>query len=125
MNISAQSTKPAHDLIAALYQSVDTKDLDGLGALLCDGVVFQLGNHPKILGKAAVVAANSDFFGSIQSMSHQIDEIWQRGEQLMCAGSVFYTRLDGSNLSVPFATILGLEAGLIATFQVYVDVSGL
>jgi len=48
-----------------------------------------------------------------------------QGAHIICNGSVRYTRRDGSQLSIPFATILTTEGGIIEDYKVYADVSPL
>ncbi len=115
----------ARDLTAGLYRAVDAKSIPELSAFLSDDVVFQLGNHDPIRGKDAVLAANASFFTSIATMTHSIENVWAQSPNVICAGYVQYRRHDGSELSLPFSTILALEKGLIVDYQVYVDISPL
>ncbi|NMH66514.1 nuclear transport factor 2 family protein [Shewanella salipaludis] len=112
-------------LIKTLYQAVDNKSLTALADFLADNVRFQIGNYAAITGKNAVLDANHSFFSSITSMAHQITSIWESGDDVLCNGHVDYTRLDGSGLSIPFATVLKIDADKIVDYQVYVDVSPL
>ena len=68
---------------------------------------------------------NASFFESVAAMAHTIDKVWSQDADVICSGSVQYTRLDGSQLSLPFATILTTEDGLIRDYKVYADVSPL
>ena len=115
----------ASEFINQLYKSVDDKNLSALSELLADGVVFQLGNHDPINGKQAVLDANDAFFKSIETMDHTIDGVWAVGDDILCNGHAHYTRLDGSKLSLPFATILAVKNGRISDYEVYADVSPL
>jgi len=69
--------------------------------------------------------ANKGFFQSIDSMTHQIDDVWAYGEDIICKGSVDYIRLDGSGYSAYFSTFLKVINNKITEYFVYVDVSGL
>ncbi len=63
--------------------------------------------------------------GLLVLMAHTIDRVWLQGAHIICNGSVRYTRRDGSHLSIPFATILTTEGGIIEDYKVYADVSPL
>lgn len=119
------STPKAFQLIQNLYRAVDDRDTEILGNYLADDLVFQLGNLDAIEGKEAVLAANKGFFQTIANMIHTIDGIWTQDNNVICAGSVEYTRLDNSKLSIPFSTILTLKDDLISHYQIYADVSSL
>jgi ketosteroid isomerase-like protein len=112
-------------LIKKIYQCVDAKNATALSHFLTDDIAFQLGNAVPINGKVDVVAANQAFFSSIDQMSHHIDGIWREGNHLICNGTVSYVRLDASEFSAPFATVLTLRENLIEKYQVYVDISEL
>ncbi|WP_120497254.1 nuclear transport factor 2 family protein [Kiloniella sp. EL199] len=115
----------AESLITKLYAAVDEKSTSRLGAFLADDLRFQLGNFDAVTGKSAVLEANENFFQIIDSMTHRIDGIWAQNEDIICKGEVHYKRLDQSELSLPFATILKMKSGLIQDYQVYVDVTPL
>mgnify|MGYP000132639287 FL=1 len=112
-------------LIKTLYQAVDDKNLTALADFLADNVRFQIGNYDAITGKNAALEANHSFFSSITSMAHQITNVWDNSDHLLCNGHVDYIRLDGSGLSIPFATVLKIDADKIVDYQVYVGVSPL
>ena len=114
-----------NELINALYAVVDSRQADGLIPFLAEDVCFRLGSNEAISGRKDVVEVNRQFFVSIEGMSHEVDEIWEMPQGGGCTGWVHYERLDGSECSIPFATVLGLRDGLVADYRVYVDVSPL
>jgi|GEM_PF-67793 len=111
--------------LANLYHAVDNKDLQFLNRYLADNVQFRIGNSPVMTGKAEVLAANEQFFGSIRSMSHRLEGSWQDADQLICKGQVDYVRLDGSKTSASFSTFLTVHNGLISDYIVHADLSEL
>lgn len=117
--------RQANELVTKLYQAVDTREARCLEPFLSPSVTFQLGNNPPVSGKEAVLEINASFFTSIAAMAHTIDRVWLQGARIICNGSVRYTRRDGSQLSIPFATILTTEGGIIEDYKVYADVSPL
>ena len=125
MQITTQTDDSQTDLIAALYSAVDARDAQKIGAMVSHDVVFQLGNFDALHGRQAVVDANEAFFGTIANMAHTITRILSDGGTVFCAGTVHYTRHDGSELEIPFATALQVTEGLITDYRVFVDVSPL
>ncbi len=112
-------------LTEQLYRAVDQKDVAFLARVLGESVLFQLGNFPPVTGREAVLEANRSFFGSIESMSHTLDNVWQDDNHTICHGQVNYVRLDNSRYSARFATVLRWHEGLIEDYRVYADISGL
>lgn len=113
------------EFVKNLYKSVDARSVGALSKFLAEDVHFRFANAQALQGKTAVLAANESFFQSIARMSHQIEQVWQQGDDLICNGLVNYTRLNGSQFSVPFATILKLRDERIVNYQIYADVSSL
>ncbi|WP_017006202.1 nuclear transport factor 2 family protein [Enterovibrio norvegicus] len=118
-------------LVRNLYQAVDNKDVDYLEGALSEQSRFRLGNYPEVTDKAQILEGNRQFFSSIESMKHTIDDImFQRSDQtdstrISCFGTVDYVRLDGSEHSAVFSTFLDVKNGLIADYLVFADLSSL
>ena len=119
------NNQQANQLIKDLYNAVDSKDINYLNTVLSDNVNFRIGNYNTITDKVAALSANKQFFDSIGSMSHTIDKVWGVGNDVICKGMVDYVRLDGSEHSAYFSTVLTMDDGKIADYFVYADVSGL
>lgn len=99
--------------------------MEGFLAFLDADVFFRFGNMPGIQGRDNVRTAIQGFYDSIAGLYHEIDEIFGEGGILACNGTVTYTRLDTSKLSVPFATVFKLKGDRIREYNIYVDISGL
>jgi len=106
-----------------LYKAVDNKSVERLSVFMADVIHFRIANYPPVIGKEATLEANRSFFSSIDSMTHRIDNIWECGDDIICNGNVDYIRLDGSEYSVPFATVLKIKDDKIVEYLVYVDIS--
>lgn len=109
----------------ALYRYVDARDCAMLGTLLDDSVHFRFANHPSVNGKPAVLEANQAFFSTIKQMNHELHGVWSQNNHLICNGLVHYLRLDGSEFSATFATILELKDEKIVDYLIYADVADL
>jgi ketosteroid isomerase-like protein len=112
--------------IPDLFRSIDAQDLSGFLGFLDDNVYFRFGNMPEVQGKDNVKVALQGFYESIDSLSHQIDEILdKKNELLACNGTVTYTRHNSSTLTVPFANFFRIRNNLISDYNIYVDISEL
>lgn len=115
----------ATNYVKNLYQAVDDRSIERLSDFLADDVIFKLGNFPSTEGKNAVLAANENFFASIHNMQHHLDNIWQIDNTLICHGRVDYIRLDKTETSAVFSSILTLKDDQITDYLVYADLSEL
>ena len=61
----------------------------------------------------------------IEEIAHQVDQVWQVEDDIVCHGRVTYTRHDASELTVPFANVFQLDSGRIRDYLIFVDNSRL
>ncbi len=114
-----------NDWIRQLFECVDAKDVEGFLEYLTDDVKFSFGNAPAVTGKDSVRKSIEGFFGSIEGLSHRIEETWVHPETVICQGEVTYTRIDSSQVTIPFANILRMEGELIKEYLIYIDITPL
>jgi ketosteroid isomerase-like protein len=111
--------------IEQLFQSIDTRNTDAFLTFLTDDVMFRFGNAEPVKGKEEVGNAVQGFFESIQALSHDLHEILEHPDAVVCHGMVTYTRHDSSTLTVPFANIFGMSGDSIRDYLIFIDVSQL
>lgn len=109
----------------ALFASIDAKDTPRFLAFLSDDAEFRFANAPPAVGKAAIGGAVDNFFGAIRASRHDIARTWSHPDHFICQGTVTYTRHDGSQVTLPFANILGTRNGLINDYRIYIDATPL
>ncbi|MCP4705317.1 MAG: nuclear transport factor 2 family protein [candidate division Zixibacteria bacterium] len=112
-------------MVQELFKTIDNLDTKKFVSFLTDDAIFRLGNAEAATGKGTVETMVSGFFDSINGMRHEIYEVWEHPNTVICQGNVTYIRKDSTELSVPFANILRLENDLIKEYLVYVDISEL
>jgi len=104
-----------------LFDALDRKDVDGFCRFLTDDVAFTYASEGTIAGLEEVRGFVGDFVSGIESSDHTVLEVIQTPARAVIRGEVTYVRLDGSDLTVPFANIFELEEEGISHYQVYVD----
>ena len=78
-----------------------------------------------LAARAAITAALEAFFGSIEGLSHQVDNVWTAPGTIACEGVVTYARLDGRDVAVPFADVFDMEGDKIRAYKIYIDIAPL
>ncbi len=111
--------------INALFASIDRKDVRGFSSYLAKNVDFRFGNAPMVSDRETASSAVQQFFESVKALRHTIEETWEQGDQVVCHGTVTYTRHDDSRLSVPFANIFTLREDQISRYLIFADLSDL
>ncbi len=111
--------------LADLFDAIDRKDAQAFERFLHDQVRFRFGNGSSVLGRRAVADRVQQFFDSLQALRHVVARSWEHGDTVICSGEVTYTRVNGTELCVPFANILTIDSGLIVDYSIYADISDL
>jgi len=108
-----------------LLATIDGKDAAKFVAYLAPDAEFIFGNAPAAVGHAAIEAAVSGFFGLIRRSEHTLITAWEGPSSAACEGTVKYTRLDGSTITLPFVDVFHFRDGKIGRYQIYMDVNPL
>jgi len=111
--------------INGLFQTIDAMDVDKFATFLTEDAQFKFGNNPEVVGKEAVKKAVSEFFSSINGLSHKVINTWSHPDTVICQGEVTYTRNDDSKVTIPFVNIFGMKEDLVKDYLIYIDVSPL
>ncbi len=104
-----------------LLATIDQQDTERFLDFLTDGASFRFGSAPPAQGREAIRAAVDGFFSTIAGCKHRLTRIIQDDGVLVCEGEVTYTRLDDTQITLPFANIFEFEGELIANYKIYAD----
>jgi len=110
-------------LISELFRAVDEKDIDKFCSYLHKNCNFRFGNLPVVSGLEEIQNFVSQFFDSINSLSHDIEEFWSTPDGIICHGTVTYIRHDNTSLTVPFSNILKISDEKINDYFIFIDTS--
>lgn len=115
----------ATEWLEGLFGAIDSADATTFGSYLTKDAVFRFGNGPPVHGRAEIEQAARHFFASIRRSRHRIGRVWSAADTVALEGTVTYTRLDGSELTLPFADTLVLRDERIAEYCIYIDAAPL
>jgi limonene-1,2-epoxide hydrolase len=91
--------------------------------MMTDDVRLRLGNGATIEGKSAFVEALQTFFASVARFRHVVTNVWSDREALIAELEVHYTRLDGTEKTLPVCNVFRLREGAVADYRVYMDIA--
>jgi hypothetical protein len=111
--------------IEELYEALDAKNVEAFVAKLTPGAEVRFGNGEPVEGRVAVRDAYTEFFRSIDSVSHAFTSQLRVDDTLIVEQAVTYGRRDGTAIVVPAVTIFELTDGMADRMQTYTDVSPL
>ena len=113
------------NLVKSVLDRVDAMDLDGFLAFLADNARLRFGSAPAITGKEQIGQSIGEFFGSIKALRHKILHTLSDPQAIVCQGEVTYTRTNDTQVTIPFANIWTVQAGLITDYLIYIDLAPL
>jgi len=111
--------------VVELFASIDEKNIEKFSSFLLENCSFQFGNMPAVHGVDAINEFVGSFFSSIESLKHDLSDIWSVPGGVVCHGIVSYTRHDKSVLTVPFSNIFKIDDGKFYGYQIFADTSQL
>lgn len=111
--------------VVELFASIDEKNIEMFSSFLLENCSFQFGNMPAVHGVDAINEFVGGFFSSIESLTHDLSDIWSVPGGVVCHGIVSYTRHDKSVLTVPFSNIFKIDDGKVCGYQIFADTSQL
>ncbi|PXY02008.1 hypothetical protein DF185_04990 [Marinifilum breve] len=111
--------------VDTLSNALDSKNLEKVLEYLSDDCVLIAGNGEAVNGKENIGKVFEGFFPAVKSTAHDVTDIFESGESLVHRGTVTYTRLDNSQLTVPFCDVFKMKDGLISEYYIYIDWSEL
>jgi ketosteroid isomerase-like protein len=110
-----------HTEIEQLHFAIDAMNADAFCARLTPDALFRFGNHPPVVGQAAIHGAVTAFWASIGGSRHHLVRFWQDGDDVAVQGEVTYTRKDGGRLTLPFVNVFRLRDGRICEYRIHID----
>jgi ketosteroid isomerase-like protein len=119
---TAVAHSPLHHA-QAIFAAFDAKDVTTLAELVTDDVRLQIGNAHVVNGKSQFVDALSAFFLSVAGFRHTVTNVWSDLDAVVAELRVRYTRLDGTELTLPCCNVFRLRDGAVADYRVYMDIT--
>jgi ketosteroid isomerase-like protein len=113
------------DWLRDYYADVDNMDLDPYVNRHTDDAVVTFANNPPAAGKGQIADAIGGFFQSIGGLTHHFTEVHTDGDTTILEADVEYTRLDGSTVTIPSASVLHRRGDLVDALRIYIDLAPL
>lgn len=108
-----------------VFEIVDSKDADGFAACFTPEGKFRFGNAPTVTGREGISSTVGEFFAALDSLRHEILDVWEQGDVAICEAEVVYRRKDGHEVMLPATTIGRKDGELFHDYRIYMDVNPL
>lgn len=123
-----QTRVPSEQFFNDLFDEVDSAGAIGAAENFTEDGTFLFGNLPPMVGRTAIAKFTMGLYSMVSRVHHRLDNYWRVGEQhAFTNGMVTFTRLDDTELTVPFATVSHFtpDGAKLTYHQVYLDPSTL
>lgn len=108
------------------FAIIDRRDAAAFASSLGEHASFRFGNAPAVQGRAAIQAAVAGFFAALGGLSHTLERAWSNPDAQAVQGNVTYTRLNGTQVTIPFMDLFVRDAdGEIQEWFIYSDLAPL
>lgn len=107
------------DLVKRLFAS--GKSLDDYASFFAEDALYRFANYPPVRGRDAIREAAARFRQRVQRVSHDMKEMWEVGDLVICEMEMTYTRLDGGTVTLPCCDIFRIKGDHIQEMRVYID----
>lgn len=109
------------DWLQKAFQTIDQMDVEGFVGFLTDDAMFRYGSADPVRGKDNIRSAVAGFFGSIKGLRHQLFDVWEINDAVICQGEVTYTRKDDKQVTLPFVDLFRMDDGRVREYLIYID----
>lgn len=111
------------DWMTDLFAALDRDGVPGMFPWLDEQLRFRFAGYPAGTGRQNFADVWAAMSPGIRSLRHSIRQAWQIDDDAICHGEVTYELTSGRRVTVPFANVFRLRAGLITEYLIYVDAS--
>lgn len=111
--------------IQSLFNAIDAFDTKTFVSFIDEEANFKFGNMPTVKGKDSIFEFVAGFFQAIKGIRHSNLESWEIEGIRFVNGTVTYTRLNGSALTVNFSNTFKLNGSKIKDYLIFIDNSEL
>jgi len=108
-----------------LFEIVDRMDAGGFAERFTKDGRFRFGNAPTVTSRAGIADSVSQFFSSLASLRHDIQDIWEQDDVVITEVEATYVRADGHEVNLPAVTVARTEGELIRDYRIYMDINPL
>jgi hypothetical protein len=104
-----------------LFADIDRMDAHAFASRIAENGRFRIGSAEPVVGRDAIVAGFTAFFGMIKALKHETVQQWDEGDATIIESEVTYTRLDDSQITIPAVSIYRRGEELIDDYRIFID----
>jgi len=120
---SRASLETRIDVVRRLIAAVELNASEEYVSYFTDDAVYKVGNAAAVVGPESIRRLADSVILLIEKVSHDVKNIWELGDTLICEMELRYLRKDGKTVTVPNLTIVRFEGDRVRSYQAFLDAS--
>ena len=100
-----------------------TRSIDDFIAYFAEDAEYVFANNPPIVGRKQIQESSAQFRKRVKGAAHQIQNLWEFGDTVVCEMNVTYLRLDDQSLTLPCTDVINMEGDLFKHMKVFMDIT--
>ncbi len=120
---SRASLETRIDVVRRLIAAVELNASEEYVSYFTDDAVYKVGNAAAVVGPESIRRLADSVILLIEKVSHDVRNIWELGDTLICEMELRYLRKDGKTVTVPNLTIVRFEGDRVRSYQAFLDAS--
>ncbi len=113
-------------LIQKVFEAGEAMDVQKFASRFTEDTFYQFGNT-VVKGREGIINADSiaSFNKYVQSIKHNVQQMWEIGDLLIVEMTVTYVRKDGLSFTLPACDTILFEGDLVKKMCIYMDINPL
>lgn len=115
------------DIVKRLFVLTDVEiedfDLEGYIAFFTEDAFYKAGNAEPVFGAEGIRKFSVPIVEKFKRLAHEVKNIWQAGDTVICQVVVIYNRKDGRVFELPTLNIIRFKGDKIRSLQAFGDPS--
>jgi hypothetical protein len=100
-----------------------TRSVDEFISYFSENAEYVFANNSPIVGRKQIQESSTQFRKRLKGVIHEIENIWEFGDVVICEMNVTYLRLDGQTLTLPCTDLIEMDGNLFKKLQVFMDIT--
>ncbi|WP_019499928.1 nuclear transport factor 2 family protein [Pseudanabaena sp. PCC 6802] len=109
------------DLVNRAYAAVEVNNVDEYVSYFTDDAIYKVGNFDPVIGPEGIRALATPLVDMFDSVTHDVLNIWEFGDTVVCEMNVTYNRKDGKVATLPCVDVIHFANGKVRELKAYID----
>jgi hypothetical protein len=101
----------------------ETRSVEEFVSYFTEDAFYQVGNNEPLLGRDRIRESSVRFRQAITKILHDIKNIWELENTVVCEMEITYTRKDGKVFILPCSDVIHFNGDKFQKIQIYMDIS--